>query len=150
DVPILDVCGSLDPILGTYTLNIENTYRQMGGRISLMIKDGAGHHPHSLRDPTPIVDFVVASQQTAKAKSPAAVGKTFTRSAFYGVENSYREFPKEDYSITCRGPWFGESYDRYEFKLDGNKPMTIIAPKTAAPGMPWVFRADNIQRDAVI
>ena len=59
DVPLLHVCGSLDPILGNHTLPVESIYQQLGGRISVMIKDGAGHHPHSLRDPTPIADFIV-------------------------------------------------------------------------------------------
>ena len=28
--------------------------------------------------------------------------------------------------------------------------MAVIVPKTAAPGKPWVFRADAIERDAVV
>src|SRR5882672_1102665 len=52
DVPLLHVNGSLDPILGKYSTAIENIYRQFGGRISVMIKEGPAHHPHSLRDPT--------------------------------------------------------------------------------------------------
>ena len=31
DVPILHVCGSIDPILGRYSLPVENIYHQMGG-----------------------------------------------------------------------------------------------------------------------
>jgi hypothetical protein len=56
DVPLLHVCGSIDPILGKYSTVIEGTYQQFGGRISVMIKEGFGHHPHSLRDPTPLND----------------------------------------------------------------------------------------------
>ena len=137
DVPLLHVCGSLDPILGKHTLVIENIYQQLGGRISVMIKEGAGHHPHSLRDPTPIADFIVQSLQPAGGSPPAFVGKKFTRSAYYGVENSYRDFPKEGTYITCRGPWFTGCYDRYEFRLDGIKgAVTVIVPRTAAPGKP--------------
>ena len=51
DVPILHVCGSIDPLLYRFSLPIENIYQQYGGRISTMIKDGFAHHPHSLRDP---------------------------------------------------------------------------------------------------
>ena len=65
DVPLLHVCGSLDPILGNHTLVIESVYQQLGGRISVMIKDGAAHHPHSLRDPKPIADFIEQSQRPA-------------------------------------------------------------------------------------
>ena len=41
DVPVLSICGSLDPILGNHTLAAEGIYQQFGGRISVMIKDGA-------------------------------------------------------------------------------------------------------------
>ena len=151
DVPLLHICGSLDPILGNHTLVVESAYQQLGGRISVMVKDGAAHHPHSLRDPGPIADFIVRSLRPADDKPPAFAGKKFTKSTFYGVENAYRDFPKEGTYITCRGPWFTGSYNRYEFRLDGIKgAVTVIAPKAAAPGKPWVFRADFVGRDAVI
>jgi hypothetical protein len=151
DVPLLLICGSLDPLLGHHTLPVESIYQQLGGRISVMIKDGAGHHPHSLRDPTLIADFMVRSLEPARKATPALVGKRFTRSSFYGVENSYRDFPKEGLYITCRGPWFSDSYDRYEFKPDSTTgTIAVIAPTVAAPGKPWVLRADFVPRDAVV
>src|ERR1035437_1608002 len=70
DVPLLEVCGSIDPLLGRYTLPIENIYQQFGGRISLMIKDGCGHHPHSLQDPKPIADFIEHSVQPTTNPPP--------------------------------------------------------------------------------
>jgi hypothetical protein len=151
DVPLLHICGSLDPLLGNHTLPVESIYQQFGGRISVMIKDGARHHPHSLRDPTLIADFIVRSLEQASGASPAFAGKKFTKSSFYGVENQYRDFPKEETYITCRGPWFSDSYDRYEFKPDSTTgTVAVIAPKKAAPGKPWVFRADFVTRDAVV
>ena len=50
DVPLLNVCGTLDFVLGN-TKVIENVYHQAGGRITVMIKEGTAHHPHSLQDP---------------------------------------------------------------------------------------------------
>ena len=151
DVPLLHVCGSLDPILGNHTLVVESAYQQLGGRISVMIKDGAAHHPHSLRDPKPIADFIEASQKPAAADPPQFVGKMFTRSSFYGSESDYREVPSEKTFAACRGPWFAPSYDRYEFPIDGVRmPVSVIVPKEAAPGKPWVFRADFVTRDAAV
>lgn len=151
DVPLLHVCGSLDPILGNHTLVVESIYQQLGGRISVMIKDGAAHHPHSLRDPRPIADFIERSVQPASSSAPAFVGKASTRSAFYGTASDYREFPGEKTFIACRGPWFAPCYDRHEFRLDGIRmPVTAIVPKTPAPGKPWVFRADFVTRDAAV
>ena len=87
----------------------------------------------------------------ASETSPAFAGKQFTRSSFYGIENDYRDFPKEGTYITCRGPLFSDSYVRYEFKLDSTTgTVGVIAPMTAAPGKPWVFRADFVTRDAVV
>jgi len=37
----------------------------------------------------------VRSFEQASGAAPAFAGKKFTKSAFYGVENSYRDFPKE-------------------------------------------------------
>ena len=121
DVPLLHICGSIDPLLGTHTLKIETIYQQLGGRISVMIKEGVGHHPHSLRDPKPIANFIVDSLQPQGGKPPAFVGKSFTKSAYYGVENSYREFPTEKTHVTCRGAWITGCHDRYEFRLGGIK-----------------------------
>ena len=150
DVPLLHICGSLDPLSGNHTLPIESIYQHLGGRISVMIKDGVGHHPHSLRDPTLIADFITRSLEPA-APAPAFAGKTFTRSSFYSAANRYADFPKEETYVTCRGAWFSDTYDRYEFKPDSTTgTVNVIVPKTAAPGRPWVLRADLVSRDAVV
>ena len=36
---------------------IEQRYKALGGNIQVIHKPGVGHHPHSLKDPKPIVDF---------------------------------------------------------------------------------------------
>src|SRR5262249_55220334 len=99
-------------------LVVEGAYQQLGGRISVMIKDGAAHHPHSLRDPKPIADFIEQSLRPAGGEPPAFVGAGFTRTSFYGVASDYREVPGEKTFAACRGPWFAPSYERYEFRID--------------------------------
>ena len=151
DVPLLHICGSIDPVLGRNSTAIEKIYQQLGGRISVMIKDGAGHHPHSLRDPTLIADFIVQSVQPVSSVPPDYLGGKVVKNAFYSAENLYRDFPNEGTYITCRGPLFTECYDRYAFELPGVEGnITVIAPKTPAAGKPWVFRAEFVDRDAVI
>jgi pimeloyl-ACP methyl ester carboxylesterase len=151
DVPLLQVCGSIDPLLGKNGIAIEKIYQQFGGRISMMIKDGFGHHPHSLRDPKPIADFIAQSAQAIASTPPAFAGTRFTKSAYYGLESSYRNFPSEGTYITCRGPLFTECYDRYEFSLEGVQgAITAIVPRTAAPGTPWVFCSEFVDRDAKV
>ncbi len=151
DIPVLHVCGSIDPLLGCVTLAMENTYLQFGGRFTLMIKEGNGHHPHSLRDPQPIADWIEKNIVPPTITPPAFVGNKFTHTYFYSVENSYRNYPKEGTYITCRGPGFTECYDRYGFDLEGVEgTINVIVPKTPAPGMPWVYRAAFVTRDAAV
>jgi pimeloyl-ACP methyl ester carboxylesterase len=151
DVPLLHVCGSLDPLLGRVSSVIESAYQQLGGRISVMIKDGGAHHPHSLRDPKPIVDFIVGSVCEVKRVAPDYAGARATGSSFYSLGNSFRDFPSEETYIACRGPQFTGCYDRYSFNLPDVEGSTdVIAPRTAAAGKPWVLRAGVAERDAAV
>jgi len=151
DVPVLHVCGSIDPSLGSNSGVIEGIYQQFGGRISMMVKEGAGHHPHSLRDPTPIADFIEQSVKAKPIVAPNYLAEKFTRNSYYSSEDSYREFPGEGTHITCRGTLFSECYDRYTFQLAGVEgPITVIEPKTTATGMPWVLRSSFVPRDAFV
>jgi hypothetical protein len=151
DVPVLQICGSIDPLFGEYASAIEAIYQQFGGRISMMVKEGYAHHPHSLRNPKPIADFIEQSVQAVRGPSPRFAGDRFTRTSYYSIENFYRDYPDEETYITCRGPLFSPCYDRYEFSVHGT-PMTtsVIVPNTAAPGMPWVYRAGFVLRDAKV
>ena len=151
DVPLLHVCGSFDPILGKFTLPMEDMYRQFGGRISVMIKEGRGHHPHSLRDPKPIADFIEQSVRETKTPPPEFVGEKFTHTSYYSAASRYQDFPSEQTYITLRGPLFTECYDRYQIVLPKVDAFTtVIAPKVPAPGNPWVFRADLVSRSDTV
>lgn len=61
NIPILSVCGDSDktvPMTENTTL-LEGRYKQLGGTIKVIVKPGCDHHPHSLTDPKPIVDFLL-------------------------------------------------------------------------------------------
>jgi pimeloyl-ACP methyl ester carboxylesterase len=60
-IPIIGVSGDADVVVPlTENLAVlEKRYRAGGGTIEIIIKPGAGHHPHSIEDPTPIVDFIL-------------------------------------------------------------------------------------------
>jgi len=60
-VPILVVAGDADRIvpLAENTGALEQRYRDAGGPIQVILKPGVDHHPHSLKDPAPIVDFLL-------------------------------------------------------------------------------------------
>jgi pimeloyl-ACP methyl ester carboxylesterase len=60
-IPLLHVVGDADDVvpLAENTAIVEKRYRKLGGSITVIVKPGVGHHPHSLVDPKPIVDFVL-------------------------------------------------------------------------------------------
>ena len=53
DIPLLHVVGTEDFVLRN-TMTVEKMYHQLGGAITVIMKEGHAHHPHSLMDPTPI------------------------------------------------------------------------------------------------
>jgi hypothetical protein len=150
DVPLLNICGSLDFLLERHTLPIESRYHQLGGRITVMIKEGAAHHPHSLRNPKLIADWIERNVKPAGDR-PAFADETYTKSSYYSLADSYKKLDEEKTYAICRGPGFNECYDRFDATTRspwGVTGMAVIVPKTVAPGKPWVFRADRIGRDA--
>jgi len=153
DIPLLHVCGTEDMLLQRHTLVIENMYHQLGGAITVIIKEGHAHHPHSLQNPKPIADWIVQHMQPASANRPAFADTGFTKSYYYSLEPSFIYLKEEQTYATGRGPGFTESYDRYDavrfgaFRSGG---MAIVVPRNVAPGKPWVFRADAIDRDATV
>ncbi len=60
-IPIISVCGDADTVVPfeENSLKLAEIYRAAGGKIELIVKKGIGHHPHSLQDPKPIVDFIL-------------------------------------------------------------------------------------------
>ncbi|PYK60707.1 MAG: alpha/beta hydrolase [Verrucomicrobia bacterium] len=153
DVALLNVCGSADFLLQRHTLPIEDRYQQLGGRITVMIKDGHAHHPHSLKNPKPIADWIEQHLLPAAGARPDFADENFIKSYYYSLESTNLWLAEEKTYANCRGPGFVECYDRYDEKTSsqwGLSGLAVIVPRTAAPGKPWVFRVDAITRDAVI
>jgi hypothetical protein len=153
DVALLNVCGSADFLLQQHTLPIENRYQQLGGRITVMIKDGHAHHPHSLKNPKPIADWIEQHMNLTASARPDFAGEKFIKTYYYNLESTNVWLKEEKTWANCRGPGFVECYDRYDETTSSQWGLTglaVIVPKTVAPGKPWAFRADAITRDAAI
>lgn len=60
-IPILHVVGAADKVVPVEENSdiIEKRYKELGGDIEVISKPGIGHHPHALKDPKPIVDFIL-------------------------------------------------------------------------------------------
>ena len=63
-VPLIHVVGDADLVVpvSENTSILESRYRKLGGAIKVIHKEGVGHHPHSLADPAPLVDYILKAQ----------------------------------------------------------------------------------------
>jgi hypothetical protein len=153
DIPILEIGGTEDGLLRPNALDIEDIYHKAGGLITVIIKEGHAHHPHSLQNPKPIADWIEQHMTPSTANRPAFVDTTYAKRYYYSLEPSYIYLKEEDTYATTRGPGFTECYDRYDgnnpgtFRLDG---ISIIVPKTVAQGKPWLFTGDPIERNSTV
>jgi len=153
DIPVLEIGGTEDSLLRLNTLAIEDMYHQARGLITVMIKEGHAHHPHSLQNPKPIADWIEQHMIRSTANRPAFVDANYTRRYYYSLEPSYIFLKEEATYATARGPGFTECYDHYyannpgTFRSDG---ISIVVPKTVAQGKPWMFTGDLIERDSTV
>lgn len=61
-IPMIHVCGAADMVvpISENTDLFEKIVLKNGGKIKVIRKPGIGHHPHSLKDPQEIIDFLIA------------------------------------------------------------------------------------------
>lgn len=61
-IPLLHVCGAADDVvpIEENSLLVKQRYSELGGEMTLISKPHCNHHPHSLRDPTRIVNFILS------------------------------------------------------------------------------------------
>jgi pimeloyl-ACP methyl ester carboxylesterase len=70
-VPVLHDCGALDPWLDRQTHVVEKRYKELGGQITVIIREGDGHFPLSPKNPKPVVEFIIEKAAAmAAASSP--------------------------------------------------------------------------------
>jgi len=96
-VPVLHVCGAVDDAVpvdeNTYVL--EKTYKEAGGDIKIILKEGIGHHPHSLKDPAPIVRFILTNTAPGLLDKPEPYESKMTINFRGNMDNCRIKFEKE-------------------------------------------------------
>lgn len=60
-IPVPHVCGSADPYLQDHTRAAEQRYLALGGKMKVIIQEGAEHYPLSPADPAAAVAFILES-----------------------------------------------------------------------------------------
>lgn len=88
-IPVICVCGDSDKVVpfSENSAIVRQRYTAMGAPSELILKPGVDHHPHSLSDPAPVVDFIIRHQPGYEAK------QCYTLRGDY--RNSYQMFEKE-------------------------------------------------------
>jgi pimeloyl-ACP methyl ester carboxylesterase len=97
-IPVLHVCGATDDVVpideNTYAL--EKTYKEAGGDIKIIVKEGIGHHPHSLKDPAPIVRFILSHTSPGLLNKPLPVESEMAINFRRNIDNCRMKFEKEN------------------------------------------------------
>ena len=67
-IPVALVAGDSDAVVRWEEngLPFSQRFRAAGGEILVILKPGCDHHPHSLDDPTPVVEFLDRARQAAE------------------------------------------------------------------------------------
>lgn len=88
-IPVISVCGADDDIV-PYEENMEVVRSRLienASPVELILREGVGHHPHSLEEPKPVVDFIIRNQTDYKNRqyiNPRG-----------SLKNSFLKFEKE-------------------------------------------------------
>lgn len=125
-VPLLHVVGDADVVVpvAENTSIIESRYKKLGGSIQVIHKPGVGHHPHSLKDPGPIVAFVLRHTR-ANVSARGTLG------------NSRIRFEREKRGHVA---FIGGSIT----EMNGYRPMVCRDLKKRFPGTKFTFTAAGI------
>jgi len=96
-VPALHVCGAADDIvpMEENTNVLEKTYKAAGGEIKVIVKEGIGHHPHSLKDPSPIVRFILFHTATDLEEKPLPYESNMAINFRGNIDNCRIKFERE-------------------------------------------------------
>ena len=90
-------------------------------------QDGQAHHPHSLRNPKLIADWIVEHTQPAAGARPDFADENFIKSYYYSLETTNLYLAEEKTYANCRGPGFVTCYDRYDETTQSQWGLTGLA-----------------------
>lgn len=122
-IPIIHVVGDADSVVPVEanTNELERRYVALGGTMSVVHKEGGDHHPHSLDDPSPVVDFILAHAGDTADCPPATVIPA----------------PNTESRYMSAG-WRGRSWmDQHEDGLKGvasNRPQAVLLGDSISQG----------------
>jgi len=152
-VPVIHVCGAKDEVVpieeNTYLL--EKTYKEAGGEIKIIVKEGGGHHPHSLRDPSPIVRFILSNTAPELTDQPLPYESKMAINFRGNYENSRLKFEQTKKgrvaflggSITTNPGWRNKVCDYLTQRFPATKFEFINAGIASTGSTPGAFRLER-------
>lgn len=156
-IPLLHVCGAADNVVpieeNSYV--VQKHYKELGGSITLIVKPHCDHHPHSLEDPTRIVNFILTNTGYADQTSEALVPFGYDYFALRnGLEKCRSKFEREKKgrvaflggSITASKGWRDLVCENLKQRFPQTEFEFIAAGISSLGSTPGAFR---FQRDVL-
>lgn len=106
EIPIIHVVGQADEIVpvAENTDVFKRRLQEAGGLMVVIRKEGVGHHPHSLKDPTSIVDFIlVATNQVENICTTPLIGSEWRMAAGWNAGADWWMVAREIDSLCQQG-----------------------------------------------
>lgn len=103
-IPILAVVGDVDDVVPVEenTAIVEKRYRALGGKIEVIHKENVNHHPHSLMEPSRIVDFALSCYKLPVPRRITCIGDSITEGSGCGSQKRWS---------TVLGEMLGSNYE---------------------------------------
>ena len=144
-VPVMAVCGGVDKVV-PYEENLKpvaDKYRKAGGVIEVIVKPDCDHHPHSLENPEPVVDFI-------KRYQPGYADKVHIQ-ARNNLNNAFHKFNIEKKgcvaflggSITEMRGWCAQIREDLQQRFPDTQFTFIKAGLPSAGSTPHAFRMEQ-------
>ncbi|MBV5342676.1 SGNH/GDSL hydrolase family protein, partial [bacterium] len=141
-IPILSVCGDADktvPLLEN-TMVVRDRMTAAGGSMRLITKPGVDHHPHSLTDPAPIVDFVVQHQPEYMEKHHINLRGNLNNSRFIFENEKVGRVAFFGGSITEMKGWHNAVMEQLKQRFPNTKFEFVEAGIGSTGSTPGAFR----------
>ena len=150
EVPVLHVVGDLDRVVpvSENSDNLEKRLESLGWNMKVIHKPDVGHHPHSLKNPEPIVDFIL--KNTGNLQNYLEESRLdYVKRIQWFTDAQYGMFIHFGLYSQLGGEWEGKEIDHYAEWIQANAdiPAQVYAMLTSTFN-PKDFNADFIAKTA--
>ena len=144
-IPILSVCGDADKTVSLLenSMVVRDKMTGADGSMRLIIKPGVDHHPHSLTDPSPIVDFIIQHQPDYLQKHHINLRGNLNNSRFIFENEKIGRVAFLGGSITEMSGWHNEVMEQLKQRFPHTKFEFIDAGIGSTGSTPGSFRMKN-------